>query len=92
MSRPQRLARYNAEESARFILQMEDNSDVETTEDLNYSASEDDRESDHVETDNESFDDTVDGCKRYCRYYCKYYCKYNIFHRCELKDKELRYQ
>ena len=61
MSRPQRLARYNAEEAARFILQMEDDSDVETAEDPNYSASEDDGESDHVETGNESFDDTVDG-------------------------------
>lgn len=31
-----------------------------TAENPNYSASEDDGESDHVETDNESFDDTVD--------------------------------
>ena len=60
-SRPQRLALCNAEEAARFILQMEDDSDVETAEDPNYSAIEDDGESDHAETDNESFDDTVDG-------------------------------
>ena len=54
MSRPQRLARYNAEEAARFILQMEDHSDVDTAGDQNYSAGEDYSKSDHVETDNET--------------------------------------
>ena len=53
MSRPQRLARYDTEEAARFILQMEDDSHVETAEDPNYSESEDDGESDHVEADND---------------------------------------
>ena len=61
ISRPQRLASYNAEEAARFILQLEDHSDVETAEDPNYSAREGNGESDHVETDNKSFDNTVDG-------------------------------
>ena len=59
MSRLQRLEHYNAEEVARFFCKWKTILML-TAEDPNYSASEDDGESDHVETDNESFDDTVD--------------------------------
>lgn len=59
MSRLQRLAHYNAEEVARFFCKWKTILML-TAENPNYSASEDDGESDHVETDNESFDDTVD--------------------------------
>ena len=59
MSRLQKLAHYNAEEVARFFCKWKTILML-TAEDPNYSASEDDGESDHVETDNESFDDTVD--------------------------------
>lgn len=57
MLRPRRLERYNAQEAVRFILQTEDNSDVETSQDPSYFATDDDGESDHAEIDNEIFDD-----------------------------------
>lgn len=57
MLRLRRLERCNAQEAVRFILQTEDNSDVETAQDPSYFATDDDGESDHVEIDNEIFDD-----------------------------------
>lgn len=51
---------YNVEQAARLILQTEGDSDVETARDPNYFASEEDGESDDVETDDKCFDDSVD--------------------------------